>query len=115
MGSTRMGSTRSPRHVSRFAISRRQALRALGSGVGAAALAPWLPGCGGDSNSLAASTLRPEDLDIETVVFVMMENRSFDHYFGSLSLTEGRMVDGLRPGFGNPDVDGSPIAPFRMD
>ena len=110
-----MRSTRSPRHVSRFAITRRQALRALGSGVGATALAPWLPGCGSDSNSLAASTLRPEDLDIETVIFVMMENRSFDHYFGSLSLSEGRSVDGLRPGFGNPDVAGNTIAPFRMD
>jgi phospholipase C len=74
-----------------------------------------MAGCGSDSNSLAAASLRPEDLDIETVIFVMMENRSFDHYFGALSSSEGRSVDGLRPGLGNPDVDGTVIEPFRMD
>ena len=44
---------------------------------------------------------------IDTIVICMMENRSFDHVFGSLSLLEGRTdVDGLLPGMGNPDTDG---------
>lgn len=82
--------------------------------AGAAALAPWLPACG-DRAGGATATLRPEDLDIDTVVVVMMENRSFDHYLGALSLVEGRAVDGLTPTFSNPKPDGSPVAPFAMD
>jgi phospholipase C len=39
-----------------------------------------------------------------------MENRSFDHYFGSLSLLEGRKdVNGLIAGMSNLDVDGSAV------
>ena len=52
---------------------------------------------------------------IETVVIVMMENRSFDHYFGALTLEEGRTdVDGLTAEMTNPDLDGNDIAPFRL-
>jgi len=105
---------RSPRRVSAHAIDRRQALRALGGFAGAAALAPWLPGCG-DKAGGATATLRPEELDVETVVVVMMENRSFDHYLGALSLIEGRAVDGLTAGLANPRHDGSLVAPFAMD
>jgi len=59
--------------------------------------------------------LRPEELNIETVVVVMMENRSFDHYFGSLSLEEGRAIDGLRAGFSNPMPNGTPVPIFPTD
>ncbi len=39
---------------------------------------------------------------VEHVVVLMMENRSFDHMLGYLSLEDGRGdVDGLRPGFAN--------------
>lgn len=109
-----MRRSRSPRRSSRFAISRRQALRALGAAGGAATFAPWLASCGSGSGTTEVSALRPEDLDIETVVFVMMENRSFDHYFGSLSLVEGRAVDGLVPGLSNPGVEGEILSPFRL-
>lgn len=104
----------SPRHVSSHAIDRRHALKALGGLAGAAALSPWLPGCG-DRADGATATLRPEDLDIETVIVVMMENRSFDHYLGALSLVEGRALDGLASGLSNARPDGSPVAPFAMD
>ena len=44
---------------------------------------------------------------IDTLVILQMENRSFDHVFGSLSLLEGRAdVDGLAPGMSNPGPDG---------
>jgi phospholipase C len=110
-----MRTMRYPRRLSRNAITRRQALRALGGAAGAAALAPWLASCGDGSVAAASPDLHPEDLDIETVILVMMENRSFDHYFGSLSLVEGRPVDGLVPGLSNPDPNGTPISPFRLD
>src|SRR3954468_4677356 len=40
---------------------------------------------------------------IDTIVVLMMENRSFDHYLGSLSLSEGRPFDGLTGQEWNPD------------
>ncbi len=44
---------------------------------------------------------------IDHIVVVMMENRSFDHFLGSLGLVEGRAdVDGLAPGMSNADDAG---------
>ncbi len=105
--------TRSPRRVSAHAITRRQALRYIGGATGALCTPALLSACGSSSSS--SSDLQPEELDIETVVFVMMENRSFDHYFGALSLEEGRAVDGLRSGLSNPRPDGSLVAPFATN
>lgn len=59
---------------------------------------------------------RGEPGSLDHVVLVMMENRTFDHYFGSLSLVEGRDdIDGLRPEHFNPHPDGSPVHPFRSE
>lgn len=70
----------------------------------------------------AATGCRPgEDSDvvpgtIDTIVLVMMENRSFDHMLGSLSLDERRAdVDGLTADMANPHPDGRTIAPWRSD
>lgn len=53
---------------------------------------------------------------VGTLVVVMMENRSFDHAFGSLSLLEGRAdVDGLVTGMSNPDDAGALITPREID
>ncbi len=104
---------RSPRRVSNLAIDRRSVLRALGGLAGAAAVAPLVKGCG-NVGIAAAPTLRPEDLDIDTIIILMMENRSFDHMFGARSLEEGLRVEGLRPGLSNPRADGTVIAPFHM-
>ena len=52
---------------------------------------------------------------VSTVVVLMMENRSFDHYFGSLSLREGRAVDGLTGAEFNLDPAGTRVAPFQLD
>ncbi len=106
--------TRSPRRVFADALSRREALRYLARTTGALTLAPYLIGCGDDDGAATvnASPLLPEELDIETVIVVMMENRSFDHYFGSLRLHEGRNVDGLRADFHNPLPDGTPVPVF---
>ncbi|MBZ0252613.1 MAG: alkaline phosphatase family protein, partial [Candidatus Methylomirabilis sp.] len=55
-------------------------------------------------------------MPIETVVFMMMENRTFDHYFGALSLVEGRTeVDGLTAEMENRYPDGTPVSPFPLD
>jgi phospholipase C len=53
---------------------------------------------------------------LDTLVIVQMENRSFDHYFGSLSLVEGRNdVDGLSATMSNPDLNGLPVPVGAMN
>lgn len=81
-------------------ITRRQALGKIGQiGAlgGAAALAPrFLSGCGSEGSGPTGIT---------TIVIVMMENRSYDHYLGGRALL-GLGGDGLAPGMANPDLDG---------
>ncbi|MCB9730049.1 MAG: phosphoesterase [Deltaproteobacteria bacterium] len=52
---------------------------------------------------------------IDTLVIVQMENRSFDHFLGSLSLVDGRAdVDGLTAAMTNPGLDGTLVAPRKL-
>ncbi len=80
-------------------MKRRDALKTIGSLAGAATMSRFLPGCGGDSG--------PEG--ITTIVAMMMENRSFDHFMGSRTLVEGKSEDGLVAGMSNPDRLGATI------
>jgi phospholipase C len=82
-------------------MKRRDALKTIGGIAGTASLARFLPGCGGSD----------EPGGITTIVYVMMENRSYDHQLGARAL-EGLGGDGLQPGMSNPDLDGNPIAPY---
>lgn len=68
--------------------------------------------------------MTPEELrqHVDTIVVVMMENRSFDHVLGYLSSPaygNRRDVDGIADPqdlrFLNPNSDGQGIAPFWMD
>src|SRR5690242_5633042 len=54
---------------------------------------------------------------IEHLIILMMENRSFDHYLGSLSLLEGRTdVDGLRDDLPPVlDKDGKPVPLWNLE
>ncbi len=63
------------------------------------------------------SDLTPEELlsGIDHIVVVMMENRSFDHFFGALSAIEGLPIDGLTGSETNPNLDGDPIAVFNTE
>jgi phospholipase C len=65
-------------------LSRRSLLRGGVAATSAAALASMTPAAG----ALAAATGRNRRFgdirDIKHVVILMQENRSFDHYFGSL-------------------------------
>jgi len=94
-------------------VTRREALKQIGAAAGAVALAPWVTSCGDDGEG--APPLIPRDLKVDTVVLVMMENRTFDHFLGALSLHEGRTtVDGLQANFANPRPDGSMVRVFPM-
>ena len=81
-------------------MKRRDALRSIGALAGAGAAARFLGGCG-DNRAHRES-------GITTIVTVMMENRSYDHYLGARSL-EGMPGDGLVRGMSNPDGDGGAV------
>ncbi|MCH9688513.1 MAG: phosphoesterase [Deltaproteobacteria bacterium] len=68
--------------------------------------------CGPDTKGLA-----PEELlaQIDTVVVVMMENRSTDHYFGSATFREGWTIEGLTGRETNLRADGTPVPVFQMN
>src|SRR6185503_14931193 len=52
---------------------------------------------------------------IDTFVVLCMENRSFDHFLGSLRLLEGRSIDGLTGAESNPAPDGSRVPVHVLD
>jgi phospholipase C len=62
-------------------------------------------------------TLSPDELlaSIDTIVVVMMENRSFDHYFAARKLVEGHELLGLDGSETNPDGAGNPIGVFPLE
>ena len=66
--------------------------------------------CASDSGLTPAELLAP----IDTIVVVMMENRSFDHYFGSAAFLEGLAVNGITGRETNPRLDGTPVQAFNL-
>jgi phospholipase C len=98
-------------------VTRRDAIKNLGIMAGAAAVPGWLlSACAAPEDSVAQKTgpLEPGEVPIENVITVMMENRSFDTYFGTLSLNEGRSdIDGLAKTMFNLDTNGKKIFPWN--
>lgn len=83
--------------------------RKLLTGLAASTAAAGLAACGGsgsddDRDEPALQTLPPPaESGIDHIVVVMMENRSFDHYFGWVPGADGRQA-----GLSFPDTDGKP-------
>ncbi len=67
--------------------------------------------CGG------GAALTPKELlaGIDHVIVLMMENRSFDHYFGARKLVEGQAINGLMGDEKNLNVDLMPVTVFETD
>ena len=84
-------------------MQRRDALKTFCALAGAAGLPRLLSGCG-------AGPAGPGNID--TMVFLMMENRSYDHVLGARSMLEGAPGDGLTAAMSNPDRAGAAIAPW---
>ncbi len=82
-------------------MRRRDALKTMGALAGAASMSRLLAACGGGGDGGPRG--------ITTWVFLMMENRSYDHYLGARSMLEGKPGDGLVAGMSNPDADGVPV------
>lgn len=90
-------------------IPRRAVLRGGAAGLALASL----PGCSDKTDTASAAELK--EAGIDHVVVLMMENRSFDHYLGALSLEEGRSdVDGLTGEEVNHDAEGVPYSPEHL-
>ncbi|MCC6551723.1 MAG: alkaline phosphatase family protein [Polyangiaceae bacterium] len=88
-----------------------------GGGIGAGGAggqggSPPIDECAGGSGGLSSEELLAP---ITTVVVLCMENRSFDHYLGSLLLAEGRAVEGLTGSEWNPDPDGNHVLVHQLD
>ena len=88
-------------------MKRRDALKAIGRLSAAAGMARFLPSCGGGGGG--------GDVGITTYVYMMMENRSYDHFFGSRSMVEGKPGDGLTATMSNKDIQGNVVKPFLAD
>jgi phospholipase C len=107
--------------MNRHNVSRRKLLK-LGTAVVAAEFGSMLlPGCGGGGilNPHPGSSACGKLTDIEHVVILIQENRSFDHYFGSYRGVRG--FSDPSPAFQQPDpanIANSPaglLLPFRLD
>lgn len=79
-------------------INRRDALKQIGGFAGAATLARYLAACNSSPNG------------IKNYVYMMMENRTYDHYFGARSMLEGLPGNGLQMSMTNPDTAGNPVS-----
>jgi phospholipase C len=94
-------------------LTRREALRDLGvAGLGMSALGGGL----GDllARAAAATPKKGSLKDIEHVVFLIQENRSFDHYFGTLSGVRGFDDKKGRAAFTQTDASGGKLTPFHL-
>ena len=94
-------------------LRRREFLARTATAAGAVSLASLLPA----EQLIAAAGNRggrgklpsPRELPIDTFVVLMMENRSFDHYFGWHP-----SADAMNAGLSYPDVSGNPVATHRL-
>lgn len=87
--------------------------RAVIQGGAAALTVGGLPGC--SDGQQAETGLGTQPGQVDHVIVVMMENRSFDHYLGALKLVEGREdVDGLTGDEVNLDPDGQEVHPAPL-
>jgi len=74
--------------------------------------------CGYKAGALPAETQGKsapmgKKIPLDTIVVVMMENRSFDHYFQKLPEAGQPDVEVAPADYTNPDVDGTPLKPTR--
>jgi phospholipase C len=94
-------------------LTRRQALRDLGiAGLGMTAVGSGVDGL--IARAVAASPASGSLEDIEHVVILIQENRSFDHYFGTLSGVRGFGDKQGRSAFHQRGLTSQTLDPFHL-
>lgn len=101
--------------------SRRNFLRSTATtGIAAATLAAFPPSIR-RALAIPANNVTGTIMDVEHIVILMQENRSFDHYFGTLMGVRGfgdRFTIPLPKGLSvwqQSDANGKPILPYHLD
>lgn len=105
-------------------MKRRDAIKTIGGLAGVAGLSRVLPACGGNDNNPPSidsgvpdappdAFVRP--VGITTYVYMMMENRSYDHLFGARSMLEGKPGDGPSADTRLLDLNDQPVALWKPD
>jgi len=84
-------------------MNRRQALQSIGGLAGTAALSRFVSGCD-DSN---------HPVGITNYIYLMLENRTYDHLLGSRKLLEGLGGDGLVASMANKDMNGTSVPVYH--
>ena len=94
-------------------VTRRRALRDIGAaGVGLTALGGGLEAL--LAQAAAAAPKHGSLKDIEHVIIFMQENRSFDHYFGTIRGVRGFADKHHNKAFLQKGTDGKTLAPHRL-
>jgi phospholipase C len=94
-------------------LTRRETLRRAGAaGLGLTALGGGLEAL--LAGEAAAAPAQGSLKDIEHVIFFMQENRSFDHYFGTLSGVRGFGDKSNAQAFKQKSTSGKTVEPFRL-
>lgn len=91
-------------------LTRRGLLKGAAAGAAASAAAACTPKSAAQPDDTGGGTPAPTPGKIEHIIMVMMENRSFDHWYGARRLLEGRKdEDGLVAGMTNPSPAGKAV------
>jgi phospholipase C len=85
-------------------MKRRDALKSIGALAGAAGVSRLLASCGDNAAQPG----------VKTIVLMMMENRSYDHWLGARGLVESKPGDGLVAGMSNKDATGAVVPIFPV-
>ena len=95
-------------------LTRRETLRRLGAaGLGAGVLGGGLDAL--LAQAAAAAPKRGTLKDIDHVIFLIQENRSFDHYFGTLQGVRGFADKHGAGAFSQKDSGGNTVLPFLLN
>lgn len=101
--------------------SRRQFLKFATASLGAGAISTAFPEAISRALAVPASRRTGTIRDVEHVIILMDENRSFDHYYGMMRGVRGFAdphpisLPSGRPVWQQPDEDGNAIMPFHLD
>jgi len=87
-----------------MSMNRRDALKTIGGLAGMAGLSKFIPACGENGDA---------PVGITTYVYLMLENRTYDHVFGARTLLEGKPGDGLTADMSNPDMAGNAVKIYQ--